>query len=818
MKVSLSWLKKYITIDMELSELADALTMAGLEVDNIYDRYEYLGKVVVGCISDIKPHPNADRLRLCTVAAGDNQINLVCGADNIKTGMHVPLALPGAELPGGFVIKKSVIRGEASGGMLCSAVELGLGEDKKGIMNLPDNLTQGENLASALNLTDPVLEIDLTPNRPDCLGIIGIAREIAAFQNKQVQYPSINPIVANKLDENISDLTSVTVQNTDLCPRYGAKLFKNVQISDSPFCLKDRLRSIGIRPINNFVDITNYVMMETGQPLHAFDFDKLAEKKIVVRTAKKGENFTTLDNKKRTLSDQMLMICDGEKPVAIAGVMGGLNSEVTNKTTSVLLESAYFDPSNIRKTAKKLTLNTDSAHRFERGADPAGTIKALHRAVQLVEKTGCGTLINGIIDKNPVPYKALSIDVKPEEINSLLGTDIKRGKIIELLEGIEFSVKNKTENESDNSFVIIPPSYRVDIKRPVDIIEEVARLYGYNRIPVTFPSIPAKTKKSSPNIGYKKQIKNFMAGLGFSECINYSFINNRSAARLNLEPDDARYNMLKLLNPLTKDHAVMRSSLIPGLLETMRRNITRNVYNLKLFEIGKTFIHKGEDALPHEKEIIAGLWTGTREASTWHHKDNPVDFYDLKGAVEALFTALKINKTAPVKFTMLPDNQCYYTKPGHTAQIILGNKSAGITGEVNNRVLNNFNLSAKAFIFEINLTELCKLIPKTVFAEQISIFPSVARDITMIVDKNFESANILENETFLKENLVEKLQLLAVFEGEPIPADKKSISFRITYRSAQGTLKDDTINKIHKKLSDQLITEFNAALPELSEL
>ncbi|MCD6184961.1 MAG: phenylalanine--tRNA ligase subunit beta [Deltaproteobacteria bacterium] len=814
MKASLSWLKKYITIDMELSELADALTMAGLEVDNIYDRYEYLDKVVVGCITEIKPHPNADRLSLCTITTGDDQINLVCGADNIKTGMHVPLALPGAELPGGFVIKKSVIRGEASGGILCSATELGLGEDKKGIMNLPDNLKLGESLAIALKLSDPVLEIDLTPNRPDCLGIIGVAREIAAFQNKQVQYPSSKPIASAELDENISDLTSVKIENTDLCSRYGAKLFKNVKIGHSPLWLKDRLISTGIRPINNFVDITNYVMMETGQPLHAFDFDKLAEKRIVVRTAKKGENFITLDNKKRTLSKQMLMICDGEKPVAIAGVMGGLNSEVTDTTTSVLLESAYFDPSSIRKTSKKFSLNTDAAHRFERGVDPAGTIKALKRAVQLIEKTKCGTVINGIIDENPVPYKPLSINVKLEEINSLLGTNIKRNKIIELLQGIEFSVKNKTKDEFDNLFIITPPSYRVDIKRPVDIIEEIARLYGYNRIPVTFPAIPAKTKKSSSYIVYKKQIKSLMTGLGFSECINYSFINNRSAARLNLEPDDARYNMVNLLNPLSKDHAVMRSSLIPGMLETMRRNITRNVYNLKLFEIGKIFIHKGEDVLPREKEIIAGLLTGTREESNWHNQDNPVDFYDLKGAVEALFDALKINKTASVKFTMLPDNQCYYTKPGYTAQIISGNKTAGIIGEVNHRVLNNFNLSAKAFIFEINLTELYKLIPETVFAEPVPKFPAVSRDITMIVDKNFESANILENESLLKENLLEKLELLAVFEGEPIPTDKKSISFRITYRSAQGTLEDNTINKIHKKLSDNLITEFNAALPE----
>ncbi len=816
MKVSLSWLEKYIPVDMEISALADALTMAGLEVDNIYDRYDYLDKVIVGCITEIRPHPNADRLRLCAVNTRDNLINVVCGADNIKTGMHVPLALPGTELPSGLIIEKSVIRGETSGGMLCSATELGIGEDKKGIMNLPDTLTPGENLAGALKLTDHVLEIDLTPNRPDCLSIIGVAREIAAFHNKPVQYPSSKHIASGRPDtpENIFNLTSVTVQNTDLCPRYGAKLFKNVKIGHSPFWLKDRLISIGIRPVNNFVDITNYVMMETGQPLHAFDFDKLAENRIVVRTAKQGENITTLDNKKRSLSSRMLMICDGEKPVAIAGVMGGLNSEVTDTTKSVLLESAYFDPVCIRKTSKKLGLNTDSAHRFERGVDPAGTIKALNRAALLIEKTGCGSAVNGIIDENPVPYEPLSIYVKPEEINSLLGTDIKRDKIIKLLEGIEFSVENKRRDEADGLLLITPPSYRVDIKRPVDIIEEVARLYGYNKIPVTFPVVPVQAKSSSIHIAHKKQIKKLMTGLGFSECINYSFINNQSTARLNLERDDARYNMIRLLNPLSTDHAAMRSSLVPGLLETMRRNITRSMHNLKLFEIGKIFIQRGEDTLPMEKEIITGLWTGTRQASTWYDKYIPVDFYDIKGAVEALFDALKINKSASVRFTRLPDNQCVYTKPGYTARIISGNKTAGIIGEVNHHVLKNFDLSANAFIFEINLTELYKLIPETIFAEPIPRFPAVSRDITMIVDKNLESANILEQLNLFGEKLVEKLQLLAAFEGEPVPIDKKSLSFRITYRSANETLEDNKINAIHKKLSDKLITEFNATLPE----
>lgn len=827
MKVSLSWLKNYITIAMEVAPLTEALTMAGLEVDNIYNRYDYLNQVIVGRINEIKAHPNADRLKLCRVDTGDDLINVVCGADNVKTGMLVALALPEAELPNNFIIKQSVIRGETSGGMLCSETELGLdpdlglglGKSKKGIMELPDTLTLGEKLARALNLSDTVLEIDLTPNRPDCLSIIGVAREIAAFHNKPVQYPPIKPVAADQTDasKNISNLTSVTVQNPELCPRYCVRLFENVKIAPSPFWLQDRLRSIGIRPINNFVDITNYVMLEIGQPLHAFDFDKLAEKRIVVRTAQKGEIFTTLDNKKRILESRTMMVCDGKKAVAIAGVMGGLNSEITASTTSVLLESAYFDPSSIRKTSKKLGLITDSTHRFERGVDPAGTLKALNRATQLIEQLGCATPINGIIDENSAPFEPLIIPVNLKEINSLLGTEIDHDEIIKLLGSIEFSIQNQTNGQADDLLLIIPPSYRVDIKRPVDIIEEIARLYGYNKIKITFPVLPAQTKNASPNIIHKKQLKKIMTGLGFSECINYSFINNKSVNRLALETDDERYPMIRLLNPLSKDHAAMRSSLIPGLFETMHRNITRNVHNLKLFEIGKIFISKGKDRLPQEKEIIAGLWTGARQPLTWcSQNNNKIDFYDVKGAVETLLTALKISMAAAsnIRFTMLPDNQCAYTRPGYTAQIIAGDKRIGIIGEVNHKVLNNFAITAKAYIFEIDLPELYQLIPEEIVAEAMPKFPAVDRDITMIVDKNFESANILEHEILVREKLVEKIQLVDVFEGEPIDSNKKSISFRITYRSACETLNDNTINRIHKKLSEQLITRFNATLPE----
>ena len=653
-------------------------------------------------------------------------------------------------------------------------------------------------------MSDPLFEIDLTPNRPDCLSIIGTAREIAAFQKKKLTYPEIG--LPESFDD-ISDHTSITIMDPDLCPRYAASLVFDITVGPSPFWLQDRLVSVGLKPINNIVDITNFVMMESGQPLHAFDFDRLAENRIVVRTAGEGESFVTLDGKERRLDPEMLMICDGEKPVALAGVMGGLNSEIEDNTTKILLESAYFDPVCIRKTSKKMGLSTDASHRFERGVDPKGTITALHRATQLIAEIGGGQLIKGTIDAYPKPFSDRIIDISTTALNRRLGIDLGINDIENHLKSIEFQV-HKIDNDR---LRVIPPSCRVDITRFEDITEEIARLFGYNNVQTTYPLIPAEARHPSKKIESRDRVKCLMTGLGFNEAINYSFISHLSCDRLNLEPDDKKRQVVNVLNPLSEDQSVMRTSLIPGLLETMKYNLSVQNRNLKLFEIGNVFFNTGQkDSLPDEVEMLAGLWTGKREDAVWFSKEIDCDFYDIKGTVEELLGNLGIVNT---DFTHMPTASCCYTKPGFTAQVVIKDEPVGLVGELHPKVLTNYDLKQTAFIFEFNFDRLINYVPDTKSVSPIPKFPATSRDITLIVDKDIEANKILQSVMDLNEELVEDLHLFDVFEGDPIPAGRKSISFRITYRSSSETLEDNRVNNLHKSISDRLLRKIDATLP-----
>ncbi|MDL2122251.1 MAG: phenylalanine--tRNA ligase subunit beta [Deltaproteobacteria bacterium] len=804
MKVSLSWLNDYIPIDKEsYSSIANSLTMVGLEVDSVTDRYDYLDSVVVGRILNIKAHPNAEKLKVCDVDIGSRVIRVVCGAPNIYEDMVAPVALQGTRFPEGYVLEKGRIRNELSEGMLCSEAELGLGTDRSGVMILDQKQLIGNKLAKALELSDMVFEIDLTPNRPDCLSIIGIAREIAALQQTRIKYPETS---LSDSSDKISDLTSITIKAPDLCPRYSARLVFDINIAPSPFWLQDRLMSVGLRPINNIVDITNFVLMETGQPLHAFDFDRLSDHRIVVRQAKKGETFITLDKKEHLLTPDMLMICDGEKPVALAGIMGGHNSEVTESTNRVLIESAYFTPVGIRKTSKKLGISSESSHRFERGVDPEGIITALNRAAQLMSEIDGSSLIEGIIDKYSKISNAGPITLNVGHTNRLLGTGFDQGEIKNLLKSIEFNVE-KTGNDE---LAVVPPSFRVDIARPVDLMEEIARLSGYNNIPTTYPLIPAKARHPEKQLGLRNRLKRIMTGFGFTETINYSFINRLSCDSLRLESADQRRNMVDILNPLTEEQAVMRTSLIPGLLETIHRNIAQQIKSLRLFEVGKIYIGREKDNLPEEIEMLAGIWTGSRTNASWYSKEIGCDFFDIKGVVEGLLNRVKIDH---IKFTCMPDNSCTYTRPGHTAQILQQKNPIGLAGEIHPQVLRNFDLKQAAFIFELDLKAISDLIPETIRSKPIPKFPSISRDITIIIDKDLESSKLPETIRKSGEELIENLYLFDVFEGDTIPQNKKSISLRITYRSKHKTLEDDEVNYIHKNITDRLLKEFDALLP-----
>ena len=803
MKVSLSWLKEYVPINMAVADLADALTMAGLEVEAVEDRYAHLETIVVGQVVDVLPHPNADRLKLCRVDGGNGIVPVVCGAPNVATGLNVPLARVGTRLPDGTLLAKTVIRGETSEGMLCSQIELGLGLDGSGLMILDGDSQPGISLKAALNLSDTTLEIGLTPNRPDCLSMMGVAREIAVIQGVKM-----NPPVFSLPDAqgDINAFTSVTIEAPDHCPRYAARLLEGITVAPSPPWLQDRLRSVGVRPINNLVDVTNFVMLETGQPLHAFDFDHLAGHRIVVRTAAEGEPFTTLDQKARLLSGQMLMICDGEKPVAVGGVMGGLNSEIEETTTRVLVESACFDPVSIRKTAKALGLNTDASHRFERGVDPDGTLFALNRAAGLMAELSQGRLVSGVIDEDFRTSGPLELSLSVCATNNLLGTDVDRDRMASLLESVAF----KVQSDGEDGLQVQVPSFRVDVARPQDLMEEVARLSGYNQIPITFPGLPAQGTTPSLLMVRRNQVRDMLSGLGFSETINYSFISADSCDRIRLAADDSRRRHVALRNPISEEQSVMRTTLVPGILEAAQRNISRQQNSLRLFEVGKVFLPQPDALLPMEKEMLVGLWTGPRVKAAWHTQEKACDYFDIKGAVEGVALAIGITD---LSFTALPDDRCRYTRAGHTAQILHNGQMLGMVGEVDATVVTNYGLRQSAFIFELNMDMMGQMVTDSKQMAPIPRFPSTARDITVIVDQNIESGRLLDTVAQFGEKLVADLFLFDVFAGDPIPAGKKSVSFRVVYRSAERTLEDETVNEIHHHLTHRLITEFGAALP-----
>lgn len=781
--------------------------MVGLEVESVFERYNYLDTVFVGRIETIEPHPNADKLHLCKVDTGRGKISVVCGAPNAQVGMLSPIALPGTEFPEGFVLEKSVIRGQTSEGMLCSEGELGLGDDRSGIMDLDPSLSVGDQLSTALGLSDTVFEIEITPNRPDCLSVIGVAREIAAIQKSRLTYPDFR---LNDAEDRISRMTSIKIEAPDHCPRYVARLLEDIQIKPSPFWLQQRLLSVGLRPINNIVDVTNFVLMETGQPLHAFDFDRLSQNRIVVRTASKGETFITLDQKERRLDDEMLMICDGEKAVAIGGIMGGLNSEIEDDTTRVLLESAYFNPVSIRRTAKQLGLNTDAAYRFERGVDAGGTIAAANRAAKLMAEVSGSRIIGGLIDEYPKRQSVKSLKLSTQKTNRLLGTNLQRAQIESFLKSIEFKVAQISSEKDSDSLKVIPPSFRVDISRPEDLMEEVARLFGYNNIPTTFPQMPATGRLSTKEIHLRNRTRLLMKGLGFREAINYSFAHRQSADHLRLNTDDPRRRFVNILNPLTEDQAAMRTSLVPGLLQTMHYNFAQQIKNLRIFEVGKVFIGKESQQLPQETEMLAGLWTGSRYDASWHGQDTPCDFYDIKGVVEHLLNALQIDD---VQFSRLPHNECTYTRPGYSAQILCDQNSLGLVGQLHPEVLANFDLEQAAFLFELNFDNLLPLLKDTTVFRPIPKFPAIFRDITVIVNKTIEAQEIISTALKQSPELVEDVSLLSVFEGKPIATGHKSVSLRVTYRSAQKTLEDEDVTSIHQSIADRLVKTFNASLP-----
>ncbi len=801
MLVSLKWLRDYVDIDVPPAVLAERLTMAGLEVDALNETGPAFRGVRVARILSLKPHPDADHLLLCEVTTGQSIYPVVCGAKNIRVGDTVPLALVGASLPGDLVIRSSRIRGEASEGMLASEEELGIGSDASGIMILPPDLPLGGELADVLDLRDTVLDIGVTPNRADCLSIVGVAREWAAIAGGALRVP-VTDVTENQ--EDIAGIASVTIDDPDLCPRYTARIVRGARIGPSPLWIRQRLEAVGLRPINNIVDVTNFVMMELGQPLHAFDYRFLEEGRIVVRRSREGERFTSLDGKERVLSADTLLICDGVKPVAIGGIMGGLNSEIKPDTEMILLESAYFNPFSIRRSSRELAMGTDAAFRFERGIDPEGVIRALDRAARLIAEVSGGTICKGVIDRYPKEVAAARrIPLRVRRVNDILGTAIPAVEIVHILKRLGMDV----EPDGEGRFAVTPLTCRVDIVREIDLIEEIARLYGYDQVPATIPAVSVIAGVREGKGTVEGRLREMMTGAGYTEVINYSFVSPAAVDQLGIENADERRFQVRIRNPLTEEQAVLRTTMVHSLLLNAKRNADYGGFDLKIFEVGRTFIGRGEGNQPLEANRLACLITGLRYEDRWHSQDLRTDFYDLKGCVENILADLRIPLPSFRSGIHEP-----FLHPGKACGVFSREERIGFLGELHPAVLARMDLTGPIVVCELDMDRLAALYsPKSSF-RAIPRFPSSSRDVAFLIGRELEAREVLLPAEELHEELLEKVQIFDIYEGKNLPAGMKSVGLRFSYRSADRTLTDDEVNEVHGRIVQSIVRVTGAAI------
>lgn len=805
MKFTINWLKQYLDCDLSPQELADRLTMLGLEVDSVASLYPDLTGVRVARIVAVQPHPNADRLQLCDVDDGEGTRRVVCGAPNARSGLVTALATPGTLMPGGLVIAAAKIRGEASAGMLCSASELGIGGAKTGIIELPADLTPGQPLVEALGLRDTLVEVDLTPNRPDCASVIGLAREVGGVISAKVRHP---------LAETLPDLTgldlpfSVEVRDRESCPRYAARLIQGVKIGPSPWWLQRLLLAVGLRPINNVVDVTNFVMLEYGQPLHAFDFAKLAGGKIVVRRANPGETIQTLDGTVRQLDPEMLLICDAEQGVAVAGVMGGGNSEVSETSTDILLESACFNPLSIRRTSRRLNMATDSSYRFERGVDPEGTVRALERATSLIVELAGGAAVPGGVDCREGLIARPPIQLRVQRCAELLGIALDADAIVALLAAIEIPAHRL----DGQTLEITVPGFRVDLEREIDLIEEVARLVGYNDLPTTLPVVPLSFAASDPARQLRARVAEVMTALGFSEAINYSFVSEKHFDLLGLAGDDPLRATVRLRNPLNDEQSVMRTLLLPGVLENVRRNLNHQVGDLRLFETGKVFV-PGAAELPKEEIWLTATLAGRRYPGSpvFHFGQGGGDFFDIKAVAQQLLWELRCDGVKMVAESPAPR----YADAANSLGILTPDGAViGRLGRLHANCLKGFGIKTEVYFLEVNLTTLGTLPVSPKVFKPLARFPSVRWDLAVVVPEEVASGEIIAAISASGESLVEQVELFDLYQGDNIPAGSKSVAISISYRDLEKTLADEDVQVVHRRIIDMLGTRFGGFLRE----
>lgn len=804
MRVSLKWLREFVDIEISAEELAEKLTLAGLAVEGIHYPGKDIQKVYTGKIVQIEAHPNADKLVICKISLGQEELlPVVTGAPNVGEGQVIALAVEGACLADGLVIKKAKFRGVESRGMLCSWQELGFdskyipADQAHGILVFPPDTPAGIDAKPLLGLDDVILELEVTPNRGDCLSMLGVAREVAASLSRPLR--AYSPREYTELPENIKGLARVEIINPELCPRYVARLFTNVKVAPSPLWMQERLRAAGVRPISNIVDLTNYVMMERGQPLHAFDYDTLRERRIIVRPAQEGETIVSLDEVTRQLTPGMLVIADAAGPVAIAGIMGGLETEVTEKTVNVLLESAYFDPVNIRRTVKILGLRSESSTRFEKGIDREGCLSAANRAAWLLQQIRAGDVVSGVIDNYPLRKEPEKIVLRPARVNFVLGTEIAKEEIATNLQRLHFEVAN-----AGSELLIQVPSSRNDIHQEIDLIEEVARLYGYNQIPGTLPCGVSTLGIRNRERIFEEQIKEMLAGCGLTEVVTFSFINPVVFDQFNLPAESKLRKVVKLQNPLSEEHSVLRTWLLPGLVEVLRRNFNRRVTTGAIFEIGRVFYPR-EGELPEERMMLAAVGRG-EIASGWNTQGLKIDYYFLKGVLEAL----SIRAGISLSYKLEDKHPSFH--PGRTACVLAGQEELGILGELHPDVLGKLELPPGMVACELDFAKMFAAAQERKEFSSLPRFPAVQRDLAVLVDRDVPAQVVEEIIKQAGGHLLRGVSLFDVYEGGQVKKGFRSLAFSLIFFADDRTLTVEEVALQVEKISAQLSQKIGAEI------
>ena len=792
MKVTYNWLKDYIQFDETPQELADKLTEAGFEVEEMYPLYPDFSGVIVGKVESVKKHPDADKLSVCIVNDGQERYQVICGAPNVAEGQTIPFAKIGAELPNGFKIKKVKIRGVESFGMICSREELGLEDKSDGIWVIKRDYRPGSDLNQLLQEEqDIVYDFFITPNRPDCLSVYGIAREVAAITGNRLRFPEFN--MAEDRSQKAADMVSVSIEDLEGCPRYAARVIRGVTVCPSPEWMQKRLKAVGIRPINNIVDITNYVLMEVGHPLHAFDLKEIKGNEIRVRASRINEKFTTLDGKEREIPEKTVMICDKERAVAIGGIMGGQNSEVSDSTTDILLECAYFNPRRIAVSAKKLGLSSEASQRFERGVDPNGVLRAIDRAASLIGDLGSGKILSGVVDVYSEPIKPAVVSFRPERVNKVLGASLNKETIVQKLQSIQLDV---------NGNQVTVPTFRVDLKNEIDLIEEVARLVNFSNLPSKKTTVVRYEFEQAQGEVLLQFLRRQMLDIGLQEILTNSMLNKEDAVLFeqNTEP-------IHILNPISDDMSAVRPSLLPGMLKSVAYNINRNQFNLHFFEIGRVFTDYRPNELPHQPYHLAAMITGNRYPEHWSQKSVAVDFYDIKGLLETFLDKIFLDN---IEFILY--DKARYLDSSQTIAIQLKNDILGVCGKINDSVCTAFGIERDVFAFELDVDALSAHVNFERTYEAIPKYPYVEKDLAFVISDEIQAAELLE---FIRKTagpLLREVTVFDVFTGESVPQGKKSVAIRLRFQSTERTLKDEEVDVTFRKVIRRVSENFGITL------